>query len=113
MIKECSSKTLVKQLCCRNRSYVASQHKVETALKKFQLMFTLTKGEIKWRRVKVSGLSNRCRGKWDKKAYEEQPLYLKDSGDISASLFASEVEEKEKNSLCEEKCLVMEERSMS
>lgn len=77
-------------------------------------MFTLTKGERKWRRVKVSGLSNRCWEKWDKKAYEEQPLYLKDSGDISASLFASEVEEKEKkNLLCEEKCLVMEERSMS
>lgn len=50
--------------------------------------------------MKVSGLSNRCLEKWDKKAHEEQPLYLKDSGDISAfSLFASEVEEKEKKSV--------------
>lgn len=70
-------------------------------------MFTLTKGERKWRRVKVFGLSNRCWEKWDKKAYEEQPLYLKDSGDISASLFASEVEEKEKKIRCVKKNVLL------
>lgn len=59
-------------------------------------------GEIKWRRVKVSGLSNRCWEKWDKKACEEQPLYILRiavTSQVFLFLFASGVKETEKKSV--------------